>query len=189
MIDVVSSILPLCKPMSNSFSVDGLGPASALQLTLWPGRPEMRTLTAQALTAFGTKEQAADLTALGVAFVRYLQFESDEILTANCLSLAGFKVTQSQLSTLGSAGRVYEKRSVRILTGAANGPIVRGFGEVDHPQEITAVFSHLTSQQWERLALALGWNPRDLSTANAPGIAFYPKADPEMTLLSPPFWT
>lgn len=180
--------------MPPTFNVDNLGPASALQLTLWSSQPEMRTLTAQALTAFGNEAQAADLTALGLAFVSYLQFEStpfgtDDIATENYPSLKGFKVTHSELSTFGPTGRVRDKRSARILTGERNGPILRGFGEVDHPQEITAVFSHLTSHQWERLATALGWNPRDLSTASAPGIAFYPTADPEMTLLSPPFWT
>jgi hypothetical protein len=175
--------------MPTTFTVDDLGPASALQLTLWPGRPEMRTLTAQALTAFGNSEQIADLTALGDAFVAYLQFDADEIESANYPTLAGFKVTHSELSTYGAAGRIRDKRSVRILTGERNGPILRGFGDVDHPQEITAVFSHLNTQQWERLAIALGWNPRDLSTAGDPGIAFYPAADPEMTLLSPPYWT
>ena len=175
--------------MPPTFNVDNLGPASALQLTLWSSQPEMRTLTAQALTAFGTEAQAADLTALGIAFVSYLQFDSDEIESANYPSLKEFKVTHSELSTFGPTSRVRDKRSVRVLTGERNGPILRGFGDVDHPQEITAVYSHLTSQQWERLATALGWNPRDLSTASAPGIAFYPTADPEMTLLSPPFWT
>jgi hypothetical protein len=175
--------------MSKSFTVDDLGPTSALQLTLWSGRPEMRTLTARALTALGSDAQAADLIALGNAFVGYLQFTGDEIANANYPSLMGFKVTCSELSTLRPLGRIRDKRSVRILTAERNGPIVRGFGDVDHPQEITAVFSHLTSSQWERLAVALGWNPRDLSTANVPGIAFYPTADPEMTLLSPPFWT
>jgi hypothetical protein len=175
--------------MTATFSVNDLGPTSALQLTLWSGRPEIRTLTAQALTAFGDSNQTADLTALGDAFVAYLQFDSDEIATANYPSLVGFKVTHSELSEFNAVGRKRDKRSVRILTAAANGPILRGFGDVDHPQEITAVFSHLNSQQWERLATALGWNPRDLSTASAPGIAFYPTADPEMTLLSPPFWT
>jgi hypothetical protein len=172
-----------------TFTVDNLGPASALQLTLWSGRPEMRSHTAQALTAFGSVEQSADLTALGNAFVSYLQFDADEIETANYPSLGGFKVTCSELSTLGKNGRLRDKRSVRILTAERNGPILRGFGDVDHPQEITGVFSHLTTQQWERLAIALNWDPRDLGTANAPGIAFYPTADPEMTLLSPPFWT
>jgi hypothetical protein len=175
--------------MPTPFSVDNLGPASALQLTLWSGRPEMRTLTARALTSFGTPEQAADLAALGSDFVNYLQFESADLIAANYPSLIGFKVTHSELNTFGSAECQRDKRSVRILTAERNGPILRGFGEADHPQEITAVFSHLTTLQWERLATALGWNPRDLSTASAPGIAFYPTADPEMTLLSPPFWT
>jgi hypothetical protein len=175
--------------MPPSFTIDDLGPASALQLTLWPGRPEMRNFTAQSLTAFGTADQAADLTALGNAFVRYLQFESGEITTDNYPMLVEFKVTYSELNTMGPAVRKGGKRAVRILTGERNGPILRGFGDADHPQEITAVFSHLTTGQWERLAIALGWNPRDLSTASAPGIAFYPVADPEMTLLSPPYWT
>lgn len=175
--------------MPTSFSVADLGPASALQLTLWSGQPETRTLTAQALAAFGSQEQAADLAALGMAFVRYLQFESDEIESANYPTLMGFKVTHSELSTLGKSGRIRDKRSVRVLTPQRNGPILRGFGDVDHPQEITAVFSHLTTSQWERLAVVLGWDPRDLSSASAPGIAFFPTADPEMTLLSPPFWT
>ncbi len=175
--------------MPPSFNINDLGPASALQLTLWSSRPEMRTLTAQALTAYGDEEQAADLTALGLAFVSYLQFESEEMEAANYPALAGFKVTHSVLSTFGPTGRACDKRSVRILTATRNGPILRGFGDADHPQEITAVFSHLSAVQWQRLAVALGWNPRDLSTASAPGIAFYPTADPEMTLLSPPFWT
>lgn len=175
--------------MPTTFTVDDLGPASALQLTLWSGRPEMRTFTAQALTAFGNSKQSADLAALGGAFVAYLQFDADEIAAANYLTLKGFKVTHSEMSTFGTAGRIRDKRSVRILTNQQNGPILRGFGDVDHPQEITAVFSHLSTAQWDRLATALGWNPRDLSTASAPGIAFYPTADPEMTLLSPPYWT
>jgi hypothetical protein len=175
--------------MPTSFSVHDLNTSSALQLTLWPTQPEMRTLTARALTAFGTEDQAADLQSLGMDCVRYLQFASAELESTNYPQLVGFKVTHSVLSTLSDTGRALEKRSVRILTGQRNGPVLRGFGDADHTQEITAVFSHLSSAQWHRLATALDWNPDDLSTANAPGIAFYPTADPEMTLLSPPYWT
>jgi hypothetical protein len=41
---------------------------------------------------------------------------------------------------------------------------------------------------WRRLIAKLGLNPNDLSQANAPGIVFYPSADPDMTLLEPPYW-
>jgi hypothetical protein len=88
-----------------SFNVDHLDISSALQLTLWPARPELGELTAAAFSAFGTDEQAIDLH-----------------------------------------------------TG------------------------------WGRLIAKLGWNPNDLSQANAPAIIFYPSADPDMSLLGPPYW-
>ena len=171
------------------FSAGDLGIASALQLTLWSTRPELRELTAQALTAFGDDEQAAGLHSLGHDFVRYLQFESAELESASYPHLAGFQITHSVLSKCTDSERNIDKRSVRILTPQRNGPIVRGFGDSDHRQEITAVFSHLSTENWKQLVAKLGWNPNDLSQASAPGIAFYPTADPEMTLLAPPYWT
>jgi hypothetical protein len=176
--------------MSHSaFNVGDLDISSALQLTLWPARPELRELTAEAITAFGTDEQAIGLQALGHDFVQYLQFESSELESTHYPQLSGFQITYSVLSKCTDPGRRIEKRSVRILTDKRNGPILRGFGDSDHPQEITAVFSHLSVEGWERLVVKLGWNPNNLRQANAPGIAFYPSADPEMTLLSPPYWT
>ena len=171
------------------FNVGDLSVASALQLTLWPARDELRSHIAQALTAFGTTDQADALRALGRDFLSYLQFESADLETANYPNLAGFQITHSVLSKCTDSGRAIDKRSVRILTAVRNGPILRGFGDSEHPQEVTAVFSHLTAEHWRRLAERLGWDPNDLSQANAPGIAFYPTADPEMTLLSPPYWT
>jgi hypothetical protein len=171
------------------FNVSDLSISSALQLTLWSARPELRELAAQALTAFGADDQAPGLHALGHDFLSYLQFESTELEVASYPRLSGFQITHSVLSKCTDSGRKIDKRSVRILTDIQNGPVLRGFGDSDHPQEITAVFSHLTVQGWERLAIKLGWDPQDLSQANAPGIAFYPVADPEMTLLAPPYWT
>ena len=139
--------------------------------------------------AFGTDEQAIGLRALGHDFVRYLQFESSELESAHYPQLSGFHITHSVLGTCTDSGRKIEKRSVRILTDKRNGPILRGFGDSDHPQEITAVFSHLSTEEWRRLVTKLGWNPNNLREANAPGIAFYPAADSEMTLLAPPYWT
>ena len=88
-----------------------------------------------------------------------------------------------------NSGRRLAKRSVRILTDQRNGPILRGYGDSDHPQETTAVFSHLSVTGWKRLIVKLGWDPNDLRQANTPGIVFYPAADPDMTLLGPPYWT
>jgi hypothetical protein len=175
--------------MPNPFNFNDLGIASALQLTLWSTRPELRELTAQALTAFGNEQQFAGLHALGHDFVRYLQFESSKLESTFYPHLAGFQITHSVLSKCTDSGRNIDKRSARILTAERNGPIVRGFGDSDHPQEITAVFSHLSTEIWKRLVVKLGWDPNDLSQASAPGIAFYPTADPEMTLLAPPYWT
>ncbi len=175
--------------MTKLFDFHDLNTASALQLTLWSARPELRELTAQALTAFGNDEQAAGLHALGHDFVRYLQFESADLESASYPHLAGFQITHSVLSKCADTSRSVDKRSVRILTAERNGPIVRGFGDSDHRQEITAVFSHLSTEIWNRLIAKLGWNPNDLSQACAPGITFYPTADPEMTLLAPPYWT
>jgi hypothetical protein len=176
--------------MSRSvFNVGDLGISSALQLTLWPARPELRELTAEAITAFGTDEQAIGLRALGNGFIRYLQFESSELESAHYPHLSGFQITLSELSRCTDSDRRIEKRSVRILTDERNGPILRGYGDSDHPQETTAVFSHLSVVGWERLVVKLGWNPNDLRQANAPGIVFYPSADPDMTLLGPPYWT
>ena len=175
--------------MSNPFNVQDLNTVSALQLTLWPAQPELRDLAAKALTAFGRVEQSENLYLLGLDFLRYLQFESAALESTNYPSLAGFQITHAVLSKCGAAGRAIDKRSARILSAERNGPILRGFGDADHPQEVTAVFSHLTSDRWRQLAIALGWDPHDLRSADAPGIAFYPKADPEMTLLSPPYWT
>jgi hypothetical protein len=172
-----------------AFNVGDLGISSALQLTLWPARPEFRELTAKALTAFGTEGQAKGLHALGHDFVRYLQFQSSSLESADYPRLVGFQITHSVLSKCTETGRNIEKRSVRILTDKRNGPILRGFGDSDHPQEITAVFSHLSVEGWERLVVKLGWNPNNLREANAPGIAFYPSADAEMSLLAPPYWT
>jgi hypothetical protein len=172
-----------------AFNVGDLGVSSALQLTLWPARPEFRELTAKALTAFGTEEQATGLRALGHDFVRYLQFESSALESTRYPRLSGFQITHSVLSKCTDSGRIIEKRSVRILTDKRNGPILRGFGDSDHPQEITAMFSHLSVEGWERLVVKLGWNPSNLREANAPGIAFYPSADAEMSLLAPPYWT
>src|SRR6185295_14248781 len=135
-----------------------------------------------------TVEQATDLRALGQDFVRYLQFESSALESTRYPQLLGFEITHSVLSKCTDVGRRIEKRSVRILSDTRNGPILRGFGDSDHPQEITAVFSHLTAEGWERLVIKLGWNPKDLRQANAPGIIFYPSADPELTLLGPPYW-
>ncbi|TWU17464.1 hypothetical protein [Bythopirellula polymerisocia] len=171
------------------FNVGNLGISSALQLTLWPARPEFRELTAKALTAFGTEEQAIGLSALGHDFVRYLQFESSAIESTHYPRLSGFQITHSELSKCTDSGRNIEKRSVRILTDKQNGPILRGFGDSEHPQEITAVFSHLSVEGWERLVVKLGWNPNNLCEASAPGITFYPSADAEMSLLAPPYWT
>ncbi len=176
--------------MSRSeFNVGNLGISSALQLTLWPARPELWELTAEAITAFGADEQAIGLRALGHDFVRYLQFESAELESTRYPGLSGFQITHSVLSKCTDGDRKIEKRSVRILTDKRNGPILRGFGESDDRQEITAVFSHLSVEGWERLVIKLGWNPNDLSQANAPGIVFYPSADPDLTLLGPPYWT
>jgi type II secretory pathway pseudopilin PulG len=172
----------------SAFNVGNLGISSALQLTLWPSRPELRELTAEATTALGAEEQAIRLRALGHDFVRYLQFESAELESTHYPGLSGFQITHSVLSKCTDRGRKIEKRSVRILTDKRNGPILRGFGESDDRQEITAVFSHLSAEGWERLVVKLGWNPNDLSQANAPGIVFYPSADPDMTLLGPPYW-
>ncbi len=171
------------------FTVHNLGVSSALQLTLWPARHELRELTAQAFVALGTSAQATGLHALGHDFIRYLQFESTELESAVYPQLLGFQITHSVLSKFEKSGRRIEKRAIRILTEKRNGPIARGFGDSDHPQEITAVFSHLSTEAWERLVIELGWNPDDLSKANAPGIAFYPVADPDMTLLGPPYWS
>jgi hypothetical protein len=173
----------------SAFNVGDLGISSALQLTLWPARPEFRELTAEAIAAFGTDEQAIGLHALGHDFIRYLQFESSELESSHYPQLSGFQITLSELSKCTDSGRRIEKRSVRILTDQRNGPIVRGFGDSDHPRETTAVFSHLSAAGWERLIVKLGWNPNDLRQANAPGIVFYPAADPDMTLLGPPYWT
>lgn len=175
--------------MSHSgFNVSHLGIASALQLTLWPACPELRNLTAEALTAFGSDEQAVALRALGNDFVQYLQFGSSELERTNYAKLNGFRITYSVLTKCTDSDRSIEKRSVRILTDGRNGPVLRGFGDSDDQQEITAVFSHLSVGDWERLVKKLGWNPNDLTQANAPGIIFYPVADPEMSLLSPPYW-
>jgi hypothetical protein len=171
-----------------SFNVDHLDISSALQLTLWPARPELGELTAAAFSAFGTDEQAIDLHTLGYDFVSYLQFESARLESAHYSQLCGFQITHSVLSSCTESDRKIEKRSVRILSAKRNGPIVRGFGDSDHRHEITAVFSHLSSTGWGRLIAKLGWNPNDLSQANAPGIVFYPSADPDMTLLGPPYW-
>jgi hypothetical protein len=173
----------------SAFNVGDLGISSALQLTLWPARPELRELTAEAITAFGTDEQVVGLRALGHDFVRFLQFESSGVESAHYPHLAGFQITLSELSECTDSGRRLGKRSVRILTDKRNGPILRGYGDSDHPQETTVVFSHLSVEGWERLVAKLGWNPNDLSQAKAPGIVFYPSADPEMTLLGPPYWT
>jgi hypothetical protein len=173
----------------SAFNVGDLGISSALQLTLWPGRPELRELTAEAFTAFGADEQAIGLRALGHDFVGYLQFESCELESAIYLQLSGFQITHSVLSKCTDSGRRIEKRSARVLTDKRNGPIVRGYGDSDHPQETTVVFSHLSVEGWEQLVAKLGWDPNDLRQANAPGIVFYPAADPDMTLLGPPYWT
>lgn len=173
----------------SAFNVGDLGISSALQLTVWPARPELRELTAEAIAAFGTDEQAIVLHALGHDFIRYLQFESSELESSHYPHLAGFQITLSEMSECIDSGRRIEKRSVRILTDQRNGPILRGYGDSDHPQETTAVFSHLSAAGWERLVVKLGWNPNDLRQANAPGIVFYPAADPDMTLLGPPYWT
>jgi hypothetical protein len=172
-----------------AFNVGDLSISSALQLTLWSARPEMCELTAQAITAFGTEDQSLELHSLGLDFVSYLQFESAELEATNYPRLAGYQITHSVLSKFTNSGRAVEKRSVRILTDRRNGPILRGFGDGDHPQEITAVFSHLAVEGWERLVNKLGWDPNNLRQAAAPGIVFYPIADPELTLLSPPYWT
>ena len=75
----ISTILIWTISMSHSaFNVGDLGVSSALQLTLWPARPELRELTAEAVTAFGTDEQANGLRALGHDFIQYLQFESSQ---------------------------------------------------------------------------------------------------------------
>jgi hypothetical protein len=173
----------------SAFNVGDLGISSALQVTLWPAHPELWELTAEAITAFGTDEQAVGLRALGHDFIRYLQFESSDLESAHYPHLSGFQITLSELSECIDSGRRLAKRSVRILTNKRNGPILRGYGDSDHPQEITAVFSHLSVAGWERLVVKLGWNPNDLRQANAPGIVFYPAADPDMTLLGPPYWT
>lgn len=172
-----------------AFNVRDLGISSALQLTLWPGRPELSELTAAAISAFGTSDQANVLHALGHDFVKYLQFESTDIENVDYPQLSGFQITHSVLSKCTESGRRIEKRSVRILSGKRNGPILRGFGDSDHPREVTAIFSHLTVEGWGQLIVKLGWNPNNLREANAPGIAFYPSADPDMTLLAPPYWT
>ena len=171
------------------FNVGDLGIKSALQLTLWPARPALRELTAEAITAFGSDEQANGLRALGHDFVRYLQFESSQLESTLYPQLAGFQITHSVLGKCTDSGRSIEKRSARILTDRRNGPILRGFGDSDHTQEITAVFSHLSVADWARLVVKLGWNPNDLRQANTPGIVFYPFADPDMSLLGPPYWT
>ena len=146
--------------MSHSaFNVGDLGVSSALQLTLWPARPELRDLAAEALMAFGTDEQAIGLRALGHDFVRYLQFESSKLESAHYPHLSGFQITHSVLSKCTDSGRRIEKRSVRILTDKRNGPILRGFGDSDHPQEITAVFSHLSVEGWERLVVKARLEP------------------------------
>ena len=173
----------------SAFSVADLGISSALQLTLWPARPELRELTAEAIIAFGTVEQANGLHSLGHDVVRYLQFESTALESTHYPQLSGFQITLSVLSKCTDSGRKIEKRSVRILTDKRNGPILRGYGDNDHAQETTVVFSHLSSAGWEQLVAKLGWNPNDLRQANAPGIVFYPSADPDMTLLGPPYWT
>jgi hypothetical protein len=176
--------------MSRSvFNAGDLGISSALQLTLWPARPELRELTAEAITAFGTDEQAIGLRSLGQNVIRYLQFESSELESTHYPQLSGFQITLSVLSKCTESCRRIEKRSVRILTDKRNGPILRGYGDSDHPQETTVVFSHLSAAGWERLVVNLGWNPNDLRQANAPGIVFYPSADPDLTLLGPPYWT
>jgi hypothetical protein len=172
-----------------AFNIGDLGISSALQLTLWPGRPELRELTAEAVSAFGSDDQAYALHALGHDCVRYLQFESTDIESADYPQLSGFQITHSVLSKCTETGRRIEKRSVRILTATRNGPVLRGFGESEHSHEITAVFSHLSAEGWRQLVARLGWNANDLSQANAPGIVFYPSADPDMTLLGPPYWT
>jgi len=146
----------------SAFNVGDLGISSALQLTLWPARPELRELTAEAITAFGTDEQASGLRALGHDFIRYLQFESSQLESAHYTQVSGFQITHSVLSKCSDSGRGIEKRSVRILTDKRNGPIVRGYGDSDHPQETTVVFSHLSAAGWERLVAKLGWNPNDL---------------------------
>jgi hypothetical protein len=171
------------------FNVGDLGISSALQITLWPARPELRELTAQALTAFGSTEQAIGLRALGSDLIRYLQFESSDLESAAYPQLSGFQITVSELSKCSDSVRRIENRSVRILTDQRNGPILRGYGDSDHPQETTVVFSHLSVAGWGRLIVNLGWNPNDLRQASAPGICFYPLADPDMSLLGPPYWT
>ena len=95
-------------------------------------------------------EQAIGLRALGHDFVRYLQFESTALESTHYPQLSGFQITHSVLSKCTDSGRKIEKRSVRILTDKRNGPILRGFGDSDHPQEITVVFSHLSVAGWER---------------------------------------
>jgi hypothetical protein len=173
----------------SAFNVGDLGISSALQLTLWAARPELRELTSEAITAFGTDAQAIGLRALGHDVIQYLQFESSELESAHYSQLSGFQITLSVLSKCTDSDRSIEKRSVRILTDQRNGPILRGYGDSDHPQETTVVFSHLSVAGWERLVVNLGWNPNDLRRANAPGIVFYPAADPDLTLLGPPYWT
>src|SRR4029079_14572856 len=152
----------------SAFNIGDLGVSSALQLTLWPARPELRELTAEGLSAFGTEEQAIELRALGHDFVQYLQFKSSDLESTHYPQLSGFQITHSVLSKFTDSDRIIEKRSVRILTDRRNGPILRGFGDSDHSQEITAAFSHLSIESWERLVLKLGWNPNNLREANAP---------------------
>jgi len=172
-----------------TFTVDALGISSALQLTLWPARSELRELTAAAFSAYGTNKQANSLRALGQDVIRYLQFDEACLGSAYYPHLSGFQITLSELSECTVTGLRPAKRSVRLLTEKRNGPILRGYGDSDHRHETTIVFSHLAAEDWKRLVVKLGWDPNDLRQANTPGIVFYPTADPEMTLLGPPYWT
>ena len=88
----------------SAFNVGDLCISSALQLTLWPARPELRELTEEAMTAFGTDEQAIGLRALGHDFIRYLQFESVELENAHYSNLSGFQITLSELSECTDSG-------------------------------------------------------------------------------------
>ena len=170
------------------FGVCNLTMKSALQLTLWPSHEELRELVAGALTAFGTDRQADDLRRLGQDFIRYLAFDSAELEGGNYPGLSGFQITHSVLSVCDESRRMLKKRTSRILTSESTGPILRGFGDNDHSNASVIVFSHLSERAWEKLARALNWDPNDLSKANAPGITFHVETDPEMSLLSPPYW-
>ena len=173
---------------AHKFSTNDLDKRSALQLTLWSMESALRTRIGAAFSAFGTADQRSDLELLGNDFVDYHQFASAELESRNYPGIPRLRISHSVMSEPLETGRVVMKRSARVLGAGSNGPVARGYGCNDHPNEVTFMFYHLISSDWRRLIETLGWDPDDLGTVNAPGVAFYPKPDPELSLLAPPAW-